>query len=59
MTNESDMINELNSVLVPDEELARIREFSSLLQETRKRREEERKSVLNVIERKYHGMWTC
>lgn len=44
------MINELNSVLVPDEEVARIQESIKLIKEIQGRRQEERKAILQVIQ---------
>lgn len=45
-----EMINELNSVLVPDEEVARIQEAKTLIKEIQSRRQEERKALLEVIQ---------
>jgi len=44
------MINELNSVLVPDEEVVRIQESKKLIKEINDRHQEERKAVLEMIQ---------
>lgn len=46
------MINELNSVLVPDEEVARIQESKQLIKEIRGRRQDEHNAILKVIQGK-------
>ena len=43
------MINELNGVLVPDEELVRIREFKTMLEEVQERRDAERSKFEEII----------
>ena len=45
------MINELNGVLVPDEELVRIREFKTMLEEVQERRDAERSKFEEIIKR--------
>lgn len=45
------MINELNSVLVPDEEVGRIRECKTLLDEVMQRREAERIKFQESVKR--------
>lgn len=50
---DSEMINELNTVLVPDEELVRIREFKTMLEEVQERREAERSKFEEIINRMF------
>ena len=45
-----EMINELNSVLVPDEEVVRIQESKKLIKEINDRHQVERKAVLEMIQ---------
>ena len=54
------MINELNGVLVPDEELVRIREFKTMLEEVQERRDAERSKFEEIIKRMLasHSVWT-
>lgn len=47
------MISELNSVLVPDEELSRIRDFKGMLEEVQRRREAEQAELSGMIQRMY------
>lgn len=47
------MISELNSVLVPDEELSRIRDFKGMLEEVQRRREAEQAEFSGMIQRMY------
>ena len=47
------MINELNGVLVPDEELVRIREFKTMLEEVQGRRDAERSKFEEIIKRMF------
>lgn len=47
------MINELNGVLVPDEELVRIREFKTMLEEVQERRDAERSKFEEIIKRMF------
>lgn len=47
------MISELNSVLVPDEELSRIRNFKGMLEEVQRRREAEQAELSGMIQRMY------
>ncbi|WFD14499.1 hypothetical protein MARU1_000504 [Malassezia arunalokei] len=49
LTADSEMINELNAVLVPDEELVRIREFKTMLEEVQERRDAERSKFEEII----------
>lgn len=51
-----DMIAELNSVLVSNEELARIEEFRTALRDMQQRRAEERQTTLASIQRMYGFM---
>ena len=43
------MISELNLVLVPDEELSRIRDFKGMLEEVQRRREAEQAELSGMI----------
>lgn len=47
------MISELNLVLVPDEELSRIRDFKGMLEEVQRRREAEQAELSGMIQRVY------
>lgn len=47
------MISELNLVLVPDEELSRIRDFKGMLEEVQRRREAEQAELSGMIQRMY------
>lgn len=47
------MISELNLVLVPDEELSRIRNFKGMLEEVQRRREAEQAELSGMIQRMY------
>lgn len=47
------MISELNLVLVPDEELSRIRDFKGILEEVQRRREAEQAELSGMIQRMY------
>jgi len=47
------MISELNLVLVPDEELSRIRDFKGMLEEVQRRREAEQAELSGMIQRIY------
>jgi len=47
------MISELNSVLVPDEELSRIREFKGMLEEVQRRREAEQAKFSGMVQRMF------
>lgn len=53
LTVDSEMINELNAVLVPDEELVRIREFKTMLEEVQERRDAERSKFEEIIKRMF------
>lgn len=45
------MIEELNSVLVPDEEIARIHEYAHARKEARQEREAEREKIQAMLSR--------
>lgn len=47
----SEMIQELNSVLVPDEEIARIHEYTRARKEASEEREAERVKMQNTLDR--------
>lgn len=47
------MISELSLVLVPDEELSRIRDFKGMLEEVQRRREAEQAELSGMIQRMY------
>lgn len=47
----SEMIQELNSVLVPDEEIARIHEYTRAMKETKEEREAERAKTQSMLDR--------
>lgn len=47
------MISELNLVLVPDEELSRIRDFKGMLEEVQRRREAEQAELSGMVQRMY------
>ena len=49
----SEMIQELNSVLIPDEEIARINEYTRVMKETKEEREAERAKTQAMLDRMY------
>lgn len=55
LTFSSEMIDELKSVLVPDDEIARIRQYGDVMREAREQRAKEREQLLATI----HGVFVC
>ena len=48
-SSRSEMIDELKSVLVPDDEIARIRQYNQIMEDMRAQREKSRQELLSKI----------